>query len=211
MGRRTRAQIAAQQKNRAATKARGDAAAKAASAQGSAVNNYTGTNVDKARATATFDKAKSQRLREAASQKVAATQGRRGRAASRARDLQRVHGRTDEQKIQSQATGSRNARVAKDALTTFIPGGAGAGAIAKAQKAKKAVKLAQQGLKTASKLGAGSIKKGIQKGAGVAANRIRQAGVKGVAAKAGKLGKQVGKYKAKVTAQGQAHAAAFSG
>jgi len=206
------------QASRAAQKAKGDAAAKAAEAKGSAVGNYLGTDVDKARATATFDKEKSQRLREQSAKRAEAAKGHRGRGASRARDLARVHGRTDEEKIASQAGAARNRRVATDALTTFIPGGAGASALAKAGKVKKAAKGAQALLKTAKVAKAAKNVKNVKTlGQGVVAagkQAVKKAtggGAASLAKRASKVAKgaaNVAKNQAKYKVQGAAHAAA---
>ena len=212
--RRSRNAAGRAQASRAATKAKGDAAAAAAEKKGSAVKNYLGTDVDKARETATFDKAKSQRDREqsAATKKridtAAQTQRVSGRARSRAGDQAKVHGRTDEQKIASKAAGSRNKRLIRDAALAVAPGGAAGAAAAKVGYAKKGLQVAKAGLKTAAKLGKGSIKQGVKKGVGALAQRASKAGVKKIAKQAGTKALAAAKYKAKVTAKSKLNQAA---
>lgn len=199
-GRRTREQQRKVHESRAANKAKQEAAA-AAAGQGSAVGNYLGTNVDKARVASTFDKDKSEAERVASANKLkqiqqAQASGQRvsGRGASRAAELARIHGRTDEEKIASQAGASRNRRIAKDALATFLPGGAAAGYIAKGQKVAK-------GAKYLAAAGRGSLKAGAKRVLKDTAVKVAKQGVKKSAKTAAKTGVKVGKYLAKTKGQ----------
>lgn len=128
-----------------------------------------------------------------------------GRAASRTRDIARIEGRSDEEKIKSKAIGNRNSKVIQDAASFIAPGGAAGAIAAKAGYIKKGVSLAKNAAKAASKLGKGSIKKGVKSAAQVAANRAKKAGAKNVAKAALKKGLKGVKYKAKVTAKGNAN------
>ncbi len=213
--RRSRNAAGRHQAGRAAAKAKQAAAGAAAEKNGSAVGNYLGSDIDKAKVASTFDKEKSQKERVAANQavkdqKAAVASGQRvsGRSASRNRDLQRVHGRTDEEKIASKASGDRNARLLKDAALAVAPGGAAGAVAAKVGYAKKAVGAVKTGLKVASKLGKGAVKQGAKKAAGALVNRVQKAGVKGAGKYLAKNAVKFGKYKAKVTAKGKANEAA---
>ena len=119
--------------------------------------------------------------------------------------MERVHGRTDEEKIRSLASADRNRKVVGDALSFVAPGGAAGAAVAKVGYAKKGLQAAKTGLKVASKLGKGAVKKGAKKAVGAVANRARKAGVKGVAKYASKQGTKLAKYKGKILAQSKAN------
>ena len=207
--RRSRNAAGRHQAARAAQKAKVDAAGEAASAQGSAVKNYLGAGVDRAREAAGFDRAKSQRLRQqsAADKKridaTSKTQRVSARKKSRANELARTHGRTDEQKIESKAQASRTGRLIKDAALAVAPGGAAGAVTAKVGYAKKALKGAKYVAGAAKKLGAGSIKQGLKAGAKTIAARAQKAGVKGVGKYVAKQGTKLAKYKAKKAAQGE--------
>ena len=172
---------------------------------------------DTAAAAQNFDYAKSQKDREesAASKAridaVSKNQRVSGRAKSRANELAKVHGRSDEQKIQSKAVSSRNAKVVRDAAAFVAPGGALGAATAKVGYAKKAYKLGKHALGAARKLGTGSIKAGVKKGAATVAKRVAEKGVKGSAKYAAKKGVALAKYKGKIAAKGTANEVIQSG
>ena len=172
---------------------------------------------DTASAAANFDYSKSAKERQesaAAKKRIAeasVNQRVSGRKKSRANELAAIHGRTDEEKIQSKAVSERNAKLVRDAAAFVAPGGALGAATAKVGYAKKAFKAGKHVLGAARKLGAGSVKAGIKKGAATVAKRVAQKGVKGSAKYAAKQGVKFAKYKGKIAAKGAANEAVQSG
>ncbi|MGI9549172.1 MAG: hypothetical protein ACR2M7_04275 [Bdellovibrionales bacterium] len=177
-----------------------------------AVQNYLEPDIEGA--AEEFNYEESQKKREdtrAAADKINETSKKQrvsSRAQSRANDLARIEGRSDEEKIRSKAIGDRNSKVIKDAALTFAPGGAAGAIAAKAGYVKKGVQLAKAGLKTASKLGKGNVVKGVKAAAQVGLNRAKSAGSKKLATAAVKKGVKFAKYKGKIKAKGYANKAA---
>lgn len=179
--------------------------AKAAQAYGAAKKaSATYFRPDYQQAEEAFDYKKSQKEREesaAAKERIdqtSKTQRVSGRKKSRANELAKVHGRTDEEKIKSQAVASRNRRVARDVLLTAAPGGAASSALAKGQKVVKAGKYLAQA-------GKGNLAKGASRLAATGVKKAAKQGLKTTAKKAGGVGYKVGKYIAKTKAQGAAN------
>ena len=181
-----------------------------------AAEAYFTPDVDKARAGFDYAKSAKERQESAAAAKRLAetskTQRVSGRKKSRANELARVHGRSDEEKIQSQAVAARNRRVARDTALTALPGGAASGALAKAGLAAKGAKAVATAGKTALKLGSQTGKSLAKKAAtGVAkyakgqVKRAQKAGAKKIANKVAALALKKGKAKAKMKAQGFAN------
>ena len=219
--RRSRNAAGKTQAGRAAAKQRADAAAAAVQgasgtgvvgAAGAAAQNYLSADKDRARAAANFNATESERLRAnsaAKKAKLQATQaaGQRvsGRAASRAVDQARVHGRTDAEKIESRAQSDRTGRILRDVGLAVAPGGAAGAVTAKVGYAKKGLQLARTGLRTASKLGKGSLAKGAKAAGQVALNRAKKAGTKKLASAAAVKAAKFAKYKGKIKAKGYAN------
>ena len=76
---------------------------------------------------------------------------------------------------------------------------------------RKLISLGKHALGAARKLGAGSIKAGVKKGAATVAKRVAEKGVKGSAKYAAKKGVALAKYKGKIAAKGTANEVIQSG
>ncbi len=211
-GRRTPARTTALSDVQSAAKAKPEQSGSLVDQAKDAASSYLTPDIDAAKEKFDYRKSAQERASSAANamaiNEASKSQRVSSRKKSRANELAKVHGRSDEEKIKSQAVSARNSKVLRDAALTVAPGGAASAALTKVGYAKKGLGVAKTLAKGASKLGKGSIKKGLTTGAKALASRAQKAGAKKIAKASLAKGVKLAKYKGKLAAQGELNKAA---